>query len=133
MVAGAVALGLTAVGGGGAWGWWHLRRAPMLRTVDEATEAAVSALPGFVPVDAAVSEDGRAALAIDAGGRVAVIKARHGRPRGRLVPWTALRQTAEGIEVETGDWRMGSLMLRGVDALSVRRLGMSRESDSNPD
>lgn len=102
--------------------WPGLGRVPMLRSPEEAMAAVAQALRGFDPVDAAVSEDGRAALAIARDGRVAVVVPARRRPRACEIHWPALRQTHAGIEIDTPDRRLGTLLLRGVDALAVRRL-----------
>lgn len=96
----------------------------MIRSVDEALEAATVALPGFPAFDAVISEDGRLALVIATDGRIAVVRVRSNRAGGRLVDWPMLRQTEEGILIETRDRRFGALVLRGVTALDIRRLGM---------
>lgn len=103
--------------------WRRLRRAPMLRSPEEAMAAAARLLPGFPPADAAVADDGAAALAVTRDGRLAVVTP----ARGREIGWTALRQTAAGIVAETGDRRLGILLLAGVDALAVRRLAQVTE------
>ena len=95
----------------------------MMRTLDEALDAAGVALPDFPAVDAVTGEDGRTALAVTAEGRVAVVRVRGARVSGREVAWPMLRQTADGIVVETGDRRLGDVLVTGVTALDVRRLG----------
>lgn len=88
----------------------------------EAMRGAEAALPGFEPVSAAVGEDFRAALVFDKCGRVAVLKAHGARLAAREVPWRAVRSGADGMVVETGEWRFGSVLVKGVNALDVRRL-----------
>ena len=95
----------------------------MMRTPDEALDAVGVALPAFTAIDAVTGEDGRAALAVTADRRVAVVRVRGSRVSGREVTWPMLRQTIEGIVVETGDRRLGDVTLVGVTALDVRRLG----------
>lgn len=97
-----------------------------LRTPEEAAAAAEAAIPGFAVHDAVIGDDGRAALVLGTDGRVVVVTA-----GGRVgaVPWAALRQTFDGVVVETGTrrlghGRLGEVMLKGVHALDVRRLGM---------
>lgn len=97
----------------------------MMRTPGEALDAARVALPDFPAIDAVTAEDGRAALAVSADRRVAVVRVRGTRVSGREVTWPMLRQTAEGIVVETGHRRLGDVMLTGVTALDVRRLGQA--------
>lgn len=95
----------------------------MMRSTEEAIAAADEALPGFAARDAAVAEDGRAAIALAADGRVAVIAMRGRRATGREIAWTQVRQTYDGLLVEAGA-RGGEVLVRGVTALDVRRLGM---------
>ncbi len=97
----------------------------MMRAPEEAIEAIGVALPEFPAIDAVTGEDGRTALAVTADRRVAVVRVRGTRVSGREVTWPMLRQTAEGIVVETGDRRLGDLTLVGVTALDVRRLGQA--------
>lgn len=97
----------------------------MMRTPGEALEAFAVALPDFPAIDAVTGEDGRAALAVTADRRVAVVRVRGTRVSGREVVWPMVRQTAEGIVVETGDRRLGDVMLVGVNVLDVRRLGQA--------
>ncbi len=67
-----------------------------------------------------VGDDGRAGLVLGTDGRVVVVTA---AGRAGAVPWAALRQTGEGVVVETGTRKLGEVLLKGVDALDVRRLG----------
>ncbi|KQT34901.1 hypothetical protein ASG29_01740 [Sphingomonas sp. Leaf412] len=102
------------------------QRRAMLRTPEEAAEAATAAIPGFAVHDAVIGDDGRAALVLGTDGRVVVVTA---GGRAGAVPWAALRQTFDGVVVETGtrrlgQGRLGEVMLKGVHALDVRRLGM---------
>ena len=104
---------------------WRLRlgRGERIDSPEAAADAADHQLPGFVTGGAVVSADGSAALAVDRRGeRVAVCK-RHGAHIAvRDVGWAALRSTADGIVVETGERRFGRVPIPGVDALDVRRL-----------
>jgi hypothetical protein len=121
VIAGAVAgLALLALA---ALAWRFVaggRRRGMLRTPEEAVEAAAAALPDLAALDAVVGDDGRAGLVLGTDGRVVVVTA---AGRAGAVPWAALRQTGEGVVVETGSRRLGEVLLKGVDALDVRRLG----------
>lgn len=94
----------------------------MMRSVDEALAAAGEALPGFAPRDAAVAEDGRAAIVRAGDGRVAVVAIRGRRAVGREIVWTEVRQTYDGLLVEAGP-RGGEVLVRGVTALDARRMG----------
>lgn len=96
----------------------------MIRSVDEALEATAVALPGFPVFDAVISDDGRVALVIATDGRIAIVRVRHNRAGGRIVDWPMLRQTDEGVLIETGNRRFGAMLLRGITALDIRRLGM---------
>ncbi|MBW6527277.1 hypothetical protein KZ813_10540 [Sphingomonas sp. RHCKR7] len=105
--------------------WLGLGRAHrMMRSVDEAIEAAAAALPRFAGFDAVIAEDGRAALVIDSTGVIALVLVRGARVRARVVEWAMLRQTPAGILVETADRGFGDALLAGVSAIDVRRLGM---------
>ena len=104
---------------------WALRlgREGRIASVEEAADAADGQLPGFATGGAVLGADGMAALAVDrAGARVAVVKRHGARLAVREVGWSALRQAEEGIVVETGERRFGSVAVSGVDALDVRRL-----------
>lgn len=96
----------------------------LIHTVDEAIEAVAEALPGFAAFDAAIGDDGRAALTIDATGRLALVIARGSRVRAREVQWPMLRQIDGGIVIETRDRRFGAVVLNRLTAVDIRRLGM---------
>ncbi|MBW6533340.1 hypothetical protein ACYZX9_13375 [Sphingomonas citri] len=105
--------------------WLGLGRAHrMMRSVDEAIEAVGVALPRFAAFDAVIAEDGRAALVIDTTGVIALVLVRGARVRARVIEWAMVRQTYAGILVETGDRGFGDVLLAGVSAIDVRRLGM---------
>jgi hypothetical protein len=104
-----------------AWRMLRGRRRRMLRTPEEAVEAAAAAMPGLAAHDAVLGIDGRAGLVLGTDGRVVVVTA---AGKAGTVPWAALRQTGEGVVVETGTRRLGEVLLKGVNALDVRRLGM---------
>jgi hypothetical protein len=106
-------------------GFGRLNR--LLRSPDEVIAAIAETGVAFAAVDALVSNDGRAGLAIDPNGGVLAIRLRGARAIARVVPWTALRQTVEGIVVE-GDRRFGTATLIGITALDVRRLGQPEHS-----
>jgi hypothetical protein len=122
-IGGAGAVAAAAVGTAG----WLLRRGRvdrMIRSLDEALAAAAEALPGFHATDAVIGEDGRTALAMAADYRIAVIHIRGRRALGREIGWIAVRQTHDGLEIDPGDRRIGIVLLHGVSALDVRRLGV---------
>ncbi|MCP3734110.1 hypothetical protein M9979_04370 [Sphingomonas sp. RP10(2022)] len=119
-----------AIGGGvaavlllAALGWVLARRRPVrIASPEEAAEAAEAALPGFDTQGAVVGADGGGALAVDRAGRVAVMRRQGAGIVVREVAWGALRSTAEGILIDSGERRLGPVLVAGVDALDVRRL-----------
>lgn len=100
----------------------------LLRSPDEVIEAIAETKVAFAAVDALVSNDGRSGLAIDVDGGVLAVRLRGARAVAQVVPWTALRQTIEGIVIE-GERRFGTVTLIGITALDVRRLG---QPEHNP-
>jgi len=120
LIGGAAAGGLAVLGGG----WWLVRRWRAPRRIDDPQEAAAAAdtLPGFVTQGAVVGSDGLAALAVDGAGRVAVVARAGKRIRAREIDWPAVRATAAGMEIDTGDRRLGRVLVAGIDNLDVRRL-----------
>jgi hypothetical protein len=104
-------------------GWRLVRRRARLRGPEAAMDAAAT-LAGFDPVSAVVSDDGAGALAVALDGRVALLRARRGRPAVREVGWAAIRATAAGLEVHAG--RRRPVLLAGLDALDARRLAPAR-------
>ena len=97
-------------------------RKTRIASPEEAAEAAEQALAGFDTQGAVVGADGGGALAVDRAGRVAVMKREGKQIAVREVAWAALRSTAEGILIDTGERRLGEVLVAGVDALDVRRL-----------
>ncbi|NTS63818.1 hypothetical protein HRV97_01415 [Sphingomonas sp. HHU CXW] len=95
----------------------------LLRSPDEVIAAIAETDTAFPAIDALVSNDGRSGLAIDGAGRVLAMRLRGARVIARVVPWTALRQTVEGIVIDSGERRFGTVTLIGISALDVRRLG----------
>ena len=104
-----------------AWRLTH-RRAARIASPEEAADAAERALAGFDTQGAVVGADGTGALAIDRAGRVAVMTRAGKGIAVREVAWGALRSTAAGILIDTGERRPGQVLVSGVDALDVRRL-----------
>lgn len=103
--------------------WLRLGRDGRIESPEEAADAADHQLSGFVTGGAVVGADGLAALAVDRRGeRVAVVKRHGAHVAVREVGWAALRSTAQGVVVETGERRFGRVPIAGVDALDVRRL-----------
>ncbi|WP_298812652.1 hypothetical protein [uncultured Sphingomonas sp.] len=99
----------------------------LLRSPDEVIGAITETGTAFAAIDALVSHDGRSGLAIDARGGVLAVRLRGARAIAQVLPWTALRQTVEGIVIE-GDRRFGTVTLIGITALDVRRLGQPEHS-----
>ncbi|HEU0066718.1 MAG TPA: hypothetical protein VFQ57_05700 [Sphingomonas sp.] len=103
--------------------WLVLR--PRVLPIELAEDVAVAAdasLSGFASAGAVVGADGAAALVVDAHGRVAVCRRLGKQIAVREVPWTAIRATAGGMMVSSGERRFGDVLVAGVDALDVRRL-----------
>jgi len=120
LIAGAAAGGVMLLGGA----WWLARRWRVARRIDDPQEAADAAdtLPSFVTQGAVVGSDGLAALAVDGAGRVAVVARAGQRIRVREIDWQAVRATPAGMAIDTGDRRLGRILVAGVDHLDVRRL-----------
>jgi hypothetical protein len=78
----------------------------------QAMRAAEDALSGFKATRAVVGSDGRAALVYGADGKVAVLKLHGAQPAVRLVTPAAVRETADGLEVDTGERLFGSVIVR---------------------
>ena len=107
----------------GALVWlWRRRRIVRIATPEDAAAAAEAALAGFDTQGAVVGADGGGALAIDRAGRVAVMRRLRRGIVVREVQWGALRSTAGGILIDSGDRGLGEVLVAGVDALDVRRL-----------
>ena len=105
-----------------AW-WLKLGRDRPIDSPEEAADAADHALPGFTTATAAVGADGMAAVAVDRGGeRLAVVKRHGARLAVREAGWRQVHSTPGGVVVETGERRFGRVLLKGVDALDMRRL-----------
>ena len=96
----------------------------LIHTVEEALTAVAEALPGFHAFDAAIADDGQAALTIDRRGRIALVRVDGARVRAREVQWPMLRLVEGGILVETRDRRLGTVLLSRLTATDIRRLGM---------
>lgn len=103
---------------------WALKlgRGGRIERPEDAADAAEATLPGFTTANAVVGADGAGALAVDVTGRVAVMKRHGARIATREVPWSAVRSTAQGIVIETGERRFGRVALAGVNVLDIRRL-----------
>lgn len=106
----------------GAWAVLRMRRTGRIEAPEAAAQAADAALGGFVTVGAVVGADGTAALAVDGQGRVAVCRRDGEAITVREVVWSAIRATSDGVVVDTGERRLGEVLVAGIDALDVRRL-----------
>lgn len=96
----------------------------MMRDVNDAIAAVAEALPGFAAFDAVIGDDGRAALTIAPDGRIALVRVRGARAFAREVQWPMLRQTPAGILIEPVGRRTAPVLLVGLNAIDIRRLGM---------
>ena len=101
---------------------WRRRTPARIDGPEEAAAAVEQMLPGFPVSAAVVGADGRGALALTADGRIAAVRRVGRRLLAREVPWRVVRATRDGILVETGDRRLGAVLLARVDALDIRRL-----------
>lgn len=95
-----------------------------LDSMEEAIAAVAEALPGFHAFDATIGADRCAALTIDTTGRIAVVQICGRKVRARELLWSMLRATPVGILIEMRDRHLDGLLLQGVSAVDVRRLGM---------
>lgn len=113
-----------ALAGLGALIMWLLHRGggQRLTTPDQALSVSAELLAGFAPVSAVLGDDGQAALIVGDGRRVAVLKVRGKGAAAREVEWRDVQATREGLRVATRDWRLGTILILGVDNLDVRRL-----------
>ncbi len=113
-----------ALAGLGALIMWLLHRGggQRLTTPEQALSASAELLTDFAPVSAVLGDDGQAALIVGDGRRVAVLKVRGKGVVAREVEWRDVQATREGLRVATRDWRLGTILILGVDNLDVRRL-----------
>lgn len=103
-------------------------RPSRIDTPEAAATVAEQTIGGFVVAGAVVGADGAAALAVSRDNRVAAIAPAGRRVVAREVGWAAVRATADGIVIETGDRRIGQVALAGVDVLDIRRLAPITQS-----
>ncbi len=124
-----VICGASAIAAGAAgciWAFTRLRDQGRISDLEDVAQAVEGALTGFSVRSAVMGSDGLAALAYSASGRVAAVRPdRNGFTIGEIV-WANLRRGAHGILIETGSRRIGTLTLRDVDALDIRRLCTTR-------
>ncbi|MEG3163564.1 hypothetical protein U1701_03040 [Sphingomonas sp. PB2P19] len=118
----AATAGAVVVLGGGGWAWSAMRKPVRIDTPEEVAEAAEASLGGFAVSAAVVGADGQGALAVTGDGRVAAVKRRGRKLVVREVAWRAVRSTAGGMLIETGDRTLGDVALAGIDVLDIRRL-----------
>ena len=124
VMAGAFAIATGAAGSG--WALMRLRDHGRISDLEDVAAAVEQALTDFAVLSAVMGSDGQAALACSASGRVAAVRPdRNGFTIGEVV-WANLRRGAQGILIETGNRRIGTLTLRDVDALDIRRLCTTR-------
>ncbi|MGB3472881.1 MAG: hypothetical protein WBA51_18850 [Erythrobacter sp.] len=90
---------------------------PKLHDDADVARAANEVEDGFVPGRSSISREGAAALARDQAGRIMVIKRHGNRFAGRIIDGRArCREEVDGLVVETGDARFGSVRLSLIDA-----------------
>lgn len=99
----------------------RLGRDARIESPEEAAAAAETALAGFAVADVVLGADGAGALALGEDGRLAAIKLHGARPAVREVRWSAVRLSAGGAVIDTGERRFGIVTLAGVDAVHLRR------------
>ncbi len=123
---GGCAVALLALVAGASW-LVGRRRDRRIGSPEAVADAADESLAGFVTVDVVVGANGRGALAVASDGRVVAARLRGAAIAVHEVAWNAIRSTADGILIETGERRFGRVLLTGVDVLDIRRLAPVRE------
>lgn len=116
----AIAAALVVAGGLGVW-LWRRSGARQLGPPEQVCAEAEASVPGFRAEAAAIGLDRRGALVVGAGGRVAVVTSGR-RTRVCEVRWRDIRTVQGGLVADTGDRRMGSVLVADVDALDIRRI-----------
>lgn len=108
----------------GAAAFWLIRssRGSRIDSPEAAMLAVEQAIAGFAALSVVVGVDRKAALVFGDGLRVAVVKAHPRQAAAREIAWVDTRATREGLLVVTKDWRLGTVLIAGVDNLDVRRL-----------
>ena len=89
-----------------------LGRTPPIASEDFAKAEAEAMLSGFEAVRAVVAADGRSALVHGRDGSVAVLKRHGAHLAARRVRPDAVRETADGWHVETGETQFGAVLVR---------------------
>ena len=78
----------------------------------QAMRDAEDALFGFEAERAVVGSDGRAALVYGTDGKVAVLKMHGAQPAVRLVNAAAVRETADGLVIDSGERLFGRVRVK---------------------
>lgn len=107
---------------------WALKLgpAPRIADADEAKRLAREAHTGFVPADAAVDRDGRAAIVAGADGRIALLRVHGARVAARLLPRAEARAEGGILKIASGERMFGdvAIALGAAEAARwARRLG----------
>lgn len=97
--------------------WLGLGGNPILRDEDSARRIVNEVEDGFVAERVSVARDGKAALAMDTGGRIMVIKRHGNRFAGRiLTARTTVREEVDTLVVDCGETRFGPVRLSLTDS-----------------
>lgn len=92
---------------------------PLLRDEEAVREAAGEVEEGFDAVRVSITRDKTAALARDGGGRIMLIRRHGNRFAGRILTRSAsVREEVDGLVIDTGEPRFGSVRLLLGDASS---------------
>jgi hypothetical protein len=92
-----------------------LGRAAAIASSEEARETAEGMISGFDAGEALLGSDGKAALVHGKAGDVALLKIHGARIAARHLRLPlASAPTPEGLRIDSGDKRFGSVLLRGV-------------------
>lgn len=92
--------------------WMKLGEAEHFSDAQSVRDAAHAAEYGFSPVQTVIAEDGRAALAKDAQGRIMLLRAHGNKIAGRILgPAAAARTEGETLIIHSGERRFGEARL----------------------
>ncbi|MGY6550950.1 MAG: hypothetical protein ACXIT4_03530 [Erythrobacter sp.] len=113
--------------------WLGLGAAPVLSDHAAVERAASEVEDGFTPVDSAISQDHKSALARDAAGRIMLIRLHGNRFAGRvLAAGTHAQWSGDVLVVDCGERRFGAARLVLDDPASwaeaINRLGQSNNA-----
>ncbi|MEM7703090.1 MAG: hypothetical protein AAF251_14215 [Pseudomonadota bacterium] len=90
---------------------------PKLAEESAVARAAGEVEDGFVPQRSSIARGGKSALARDANGRIMVIKQHGNKFTGRvLAPGSTAREEVDGLVVDPGEPRFGTVRLSLTDA-----------------